>query len=37
MNISCSIGWGSGGPRRQPLMSPPPGKHSLDTTQEAGR
>ncbi|CAL9645776.1 hypothetical protein SUDANB1_06453 [Streptomyces sp. enrichment culture] len=29
MNISCGIGWGSGGY--------PPGKHSLNTTQEAGR
>jgi hypothetical protein len=29
MNISCGIGWGSGGYH--------PGKHSLNTTQEAGR
>jgi hypothetical protein len=37
MNVICGTGWGSGGLRRQPLMSPPPGKHSLNTTQEAGR
>ncbi len=37
MNGKSAIGWGSGGPRRQPLMSQPPGKHSLNTTQEAGR
>jgi hypothetical protein len=29
MNVSFGIGWGSGGY--------PPGKHSLNTTQEAGR
>ncbi|MDQ0602725.1 hypothetical protein QF037_007070 [Streptomyces canus] len=26
------ICWGSGGPRRQPLMSQPPGRHSLELT-----
>ena len=29
MSVSTGIGWGSGGHS--------PGKHSLDTTQEAGR
>ncbi len=37
MKVSTTIGWGSGGPRRQPLMSSAPGWHSLNTTQEAGR
>lgn len=37
MNVQHGIGRGSGGPRRRPLMSQPPGKHSLNTTQEAGR
>jgi len=37
MSAHPGIGWGSGGPRRQPLMSQSPGKHSLNTTQEAGR
>ena len=29
MNVSIGTGWGSGGY--------PPGRHSLNTTQEAGR
>jgi hypothetical protein len=29
MSVGAGIGWGSGGR--------PPGKHSLNTTQEAGR
>lgn len=29
MNVSAGLDWGSGGY--------PPGKHSLNTTQEAGR
>jgi hypothetical protein len=29
MSVSAGLGWGSGGY--------PPGKHSLNTTQEAGR
>ncbi len=37
MSVRSGIGRGSGGPRRQSLMSQPPGQHSLNTTQEAGR
>ncbi len=37
MSVSAGLGRGSGGPRRQPLMPTSPGKHSLNTTQEAGR
>ncbi len=37
MSAGIRICWDSGGPRRRPPMSQPPGKHSLNTTQEAGR
>ncbi|SDK85298.1 hypothetical protein SAMN05421806_1134 [Streptomyces indicus] len=36
MSVSHGIGWGSGGPRRSRWCHAP-GKHSLNTTQEAGR
>lgn len=37
MSGHYAIRRGSGGPRRQPLMSQSPGRHSLNTTQEDGR
>ncbi|CAM5579716.1 hypothetical protein SAMN05428938_5757 [Streptomyces sp. KS_5] len=37
MSVESGIGRGAGGPRRKPLLSQAPEKHSLNTTQEAGR